>query len=264
MASVVAFPAAVACALLVAAAVFLVGSASASWHAQVFEVGGEPRGWAKPAAPNGETYNHWAARNRFHVGDFLHKYSCNASIASHFKYDKNDSVLVVSRDDYKFCDAVRPSQRFDGGDTRLRLENSGFSYFISGAPGHCDAGQRMTLRVLPQQQQQDGGSEAAPTGAPGAMAPGGAAGGGGGGDEGGEFGPPHGSGSGSGAGSSVTGPGLMSSSTPPPHPHGGVVGTDANNTSGAAPARAPSSFGGCCHHVVGAVVLGASLLVLGA
>ncbi|KAK8455326.1 hypothetical protein SEVIR_4G191200v4 [Setaria viridis] len=252
MASVVAFPAAVACALLVAAAVFLVGSASASWHAQVFEVGGEPRGWAKPAAPNGETYNHWAARNRFHVGDFLH-----------FKYDKNDSVLVVSRDAYKFCDAVRPSQRFDGGDTRLRLENSGFSYFISGAPGHCDAGQRMTLRVLPQQQQQDGGSEAAPTGAPGAMAPGGAAGGGGG-DEGGEFGPPHGSGSGSGAGSSVTGPGLMSSSTPPPHPHGGVVGTDANNTSGAAPARAPSSFGGCCHHVVGAVVLGASLLVLGA
>ncbi|XP_022681819.1 early nodulin-like protein 1, partial [Setaria italica] len=211
-----------------------VGSASASWHAQVFEVGGEPRGWAKPAAPNGETYNHWAARNRFHVGDFLHKYS-------YFKYDKNDSVLVVSRDDYKFCDAVRPSQRFDGGDTRLRLENSGFSYFISGAPGHCDAGQRMTLRVLPQQQQQDGGSEAAPTGAPGAMAPGGAAGGGGGGDEGGEFGPPHGSGSGS-----------------------GVVGTDANNTSGAAPARAPSSFGGCCHHVVGAVVLGASLLVLGA
>jgi hypothetical protein len=66
------FPAAlVVCAVLAAA--FLVGITSASWHAQVFIVGGEPRGWAKPAAPTDETYNHWAARNRFHVGDFLRK-----------------------------------------------------------------------------------------------------------------------------------------------------------------------------------------------
>ena len=67
----VAFPAAV---VVACAAVFLAGAASASWHAQVFEVGGA-RGWEKPAAPTGESYDHWAARNRFHVGDFLRKRS---------------------------------------------------------------------------------------------------------------------------------------------------------------------------------------------
>ncbi|OEL13070.1 hypothetical protein BAE44_0025912 [Dichanthelium oligosanthes] len=241
----VAFPAAVVCALL-GAAVLLVGTASAAWHAQVFVVGGEPRGWAKPEAPNEETYNHWAARNRFHVGDFLH-----------FKYDKNDSVLVVSGDDYKFCGAAKPALRFDGGDTRFRLDHSGFCYFISGAPGHCDAGQRMTVRVLPQ--QQEGSSRPAPAEAPAAMPPVG-----GGEDEGGgSFGPPFGSGSGAGGGStpghgggasgSGSGSGSTSSSTTPP-PRG-VVGADGNNrTSGAASALAPSTFGGCCH-VVGAVLL---------
>ncbi|CAN6221628.1 unnamed protein product [Urochloa humidicola] len=242
------FPAVVRVLLVVAAAVFLVRSASASWHAQVFVVGGEPRGWAQPDAPDDETYNHWAARNRFHVGDFLH-----------FKYDKNDSVLVVSRDDYKFCGASRPAQRFDGGDTRIRLDHSGFCYYISGAPGHCDAGQRMTVRVLPP--FQDGGGTPAPATAEApaaAMAP---EGGDGGGDEdeGGSFEPPP-PGSGSGAGS-ISGPRTSASALPPPHPHGGAGAGGDGKTSGTA-----ARGGGCggCHHVVvvRAVLLVASLLLL--
>ncbi|CAN6164254.1 unnamed protein product [Urochloa humidicola] len=242
------FPAAVRVLLVVvAAAVFVVRSASASWHAQVFVVGGEPRGWAQPDAPDDETYNHWAARNRFHVGDFLH-----------FKYDKNDSVLVVSRDDYKFCGASRPAQRFEGGDTRIRLDHSGFCYYISGAPGHCDAGQRMTVRVLPP--FQDGGGTPAPAAeAPAAaMAP---EGGDGGGDEdeGGSFQPPP-PGSGSGGGS-ISGPRTSASALPPPHPHGAAGAGGDGKTSGAA-----ARGGGCggCHHVVvvWAVLLVASLLLL--
>nr|CAB3467820.1 unnamed protein product [Digitaria exilis] len=235
--------------LVSCAAVFLLaGSASATWHAQVFVVGGEPRGWAKPASPNEEeTYNHWAARYRFHVGDFLH-----------FKYDKNDSVLVVSSDDYKFCGADRPLQRFDGGDTRFRLDHSGFGYFISGAPGHCDAGQRMAVRVMPQ----EGSTRPAPV----PQAPASAMSPGGGEDEGGEFGPPWGAGSdnGGGGGSSSKpghgsgGLGSASASMAPPH---GVLGANGNKTSGAA----ASSFdgGGWSHVVVRAVVvLGAALLSL--
>ncbi|CAL5038078.1 unnamed protein product [Urochloa decumbens] len=243
MAGRVEFFVAVVSALVVVSAAFLAGSASASWHAQVFVVGGEPRGWTQPAAPDDETYNHWAARNRFHVGDFLH-----------FKYDTNDSVLVVSRDDYKFCGTSRPAQRFDGGDTRVRLDRSGFSYYISGAPGHCDAGQRMTVRVLPPLQ------DAAATPAPEAEAPAAAMapGGGGGEDEGGSFDPPPGSTppgrGGGGGGGSTSGPAFTaSSSTPPLHQH------DHQHEHGAAPA----SIGGCCHrHVVGGLVLGASLLLL--
>jgi len=72
----VAFPPAAV--VVACAAVFLAGAASASWHAQVFEVGGA-RGWEKPAAPSDESYDHWAARNRFHVGDFLRKRSTDRS-----------------------------------------------------------------------------------------------------------------------------------------------------------------------------------------
>ncbi|KAF8723769.1 hypothetical protein HU200_021746 [Digitaria exilis] len=246
--------------LVSCAAVFLLaGSASATWHAQVFVVGGEPRGWAKPASPNEEeTYNHWAARYRFHVGDFLRKYTATNTMAADFKYDKNDSVLVVSSDDYKFCGADRPLQRFDGGDTRFRLDHSGFGYFISGAPGHCDAGQRMAVRVMPQ----EGSTRPAPV----PQAPASAMSPGGGEDEGGEFGPPWGAGSdnGGGGGSSSKpghgsgGLGSASASMAPPH---GVLGANGNKTSGAA----ASSFdgGGWSHVVVRAVVvLGAALLSL--
>ncbi|XP_052165143.1 early nodulin-like protein 2 [Oryza glaberrima] len=63
---------------------------------------------------------------------------------------KNDSVLVVSRDDYKLCNADKPEQRFDNGaDVRFRLDRNGNFYFISGTPGHCKAGQRMTVRDSP-------------------------------------------------------------------------------------------------------------------
>jgi hypothetical protein len=68
-----------------------------------------------------------------------------------FRYAKNDSVLVVTRDDYKVCRGDRPALRLDGGEeARFRLERSGPLYFISGAPGHCDAGQRLTVRVMAQ------------------------------------------------------------------------------------------------------------------
>uniref|UniRef100_A0A0E0LAI5 Phytocyanin domain-containing protein n=1 Tax=Oryza punctata TaxID=4537 RepID=A0A0E0LAI5_ORYPU len=129
------FPATAAACVLV---LFVAGGASAASPGRVFVVGGVgPRGWSQPKGSD-ETYNHWASRNRFHIGDFLD-----------FKYAQNDSVLVVSRDDYKLCNADKPEKRFDdGADVRFRLDRNGNFYFISGAPGHCRAGQRMTVRVM--------------------------------------------------------------------------------------------------------------------
>ncbi|XP_037462903.1 early nodulin-like protein 1 [Triticum dicoccoides] len=196
--------AAVACVLLAGAV-----TASSSSSPRVFTVGGEERGWRQPA-PGEETYNHWATKNRFHVGDFLRK------------YEKNDSVLVVTRDDYKRCGADRPVFRLEGGEARFRLERSGFLYFISGAPGHCGAGQRFTVRVM---SQRDSGS-ASPTEAP-AMSPGGS------------FNSTPGSGSGS--------------TRMPPRGNAGD-----GKISGAAPMRAP--FGD--YHAVGtALGVGAAVLV---
>ncbi|CAL4885112.1 unnamed protein product [Urochloa decumbens] len=132
---------ALSCALLAA-------SASALPPA-VFNVGDE-RGWAVPSGNGTETYNHWAKRTPMQVGDILS-----------FKYG-NDSVLLVSHDDYKQCSTETPLGRFTGGDTQFRLDGYGPFYFISGVPGHCEAGQRMIARVRAPSSQTAGAPAAAP------------------------------------------------------------------------------------------------------
>lgn len=173
-------------------------------------------------------------------------------------------MLVVTRDAYQLCVVDKPTLHFEGGDTRFRLDHSAFYYFISGAEGHCDAGQRMTLRVMVP-QQGDGSKPPAPAEAPAAaMSPGGED------DEGGTFDPPPGArrssppGSG-GAGSSSPGSGSGSVSRPLPHV---APGADGNKTSaagsmhGASAAAASPSIRG--HRVVLAVALAALLLFLAA
>lgn len=51
-------------------------SAAASFQ---FKVGGD-NGWTKPTGNESETYNEWATRNRFHVGDSLCKYTLTCLI----------------------------------------------------------------------------------------------------------------------------------------------------------------------------------------
>jgi hypothetical protein len=153
-------------------------------------------------------------------------------------------VLVVTRGDYQLCAADKPTLRFEGGDTRFHLNHSGYCYFISGAPGHCDAGQRMTLRAMVPQQQDGGNNPAAPARAPAAMSPGGED------DEGGTFEPP-------GARSST--PGSDAGSRPPPHV---AAGADGNKTSAAGSmhdASSPPSLRG--HRVLG-IALAALLMFL--
>ncbi|BAD81202.1 putative NtEPc-like protein [Oryza sativa Japonica Group] len=100
----------------------------------VFHVGG-PRGWRVPDANT--SYTWWAMNNRFHVGDSLY-----------FRYGGGDSVLVVDREAFDGCNATEPVARFAGGATTVPLGRPGFFCFISGAPGHCDGGQRLIVRVM--------------------------------------------------------------------------------------------------------------------
>ncbi|KAG6475577.1 hypothetical protein ZIOFF_064805 [Zingiber officinale] len=64
-----------------------------------------------------------------------------------FKY-KNDSVAVVDREAYGKCSAADPLVFFDNGNTTFRFDRYGFFYFISGSQGHCEAGQRLIVRVM--------------------------------------------------------------------------------------------------------------------
>uniref|UniRef100_A0ACD5Z6N9 Uncharacterized protein n=1 Tax=Avena sativa TaxID=4498 RepID=A0ACD5Z6N9_AVESA len=117
--------------LLVAASV------SPSWSMPVVYNVGDVRGWTLPSGNGTETYNHWAKKNHFQLGDVLD-----------FKYASNDSVFLVNHDDYKMCSTETPVSRFKDGNTKFKLDRTGFFYFVSGVPGHCQAGQRMIARVV--------------------------------------------------------------------------------------------------------------------
>ncbi|KAF5188064.1 Early nodulin-like protein [Thalictrum thalictroides] len=94
-------------------------------------------GWSKPFGNDDtESYDDWAERNRFHVGDTIY-----------FKYE-NDSVLVVDRDDFRHCNVTNPISQLNDGNSVFRFDRYGFFYFISGEPGHCKSGQRVIIRVM--------------------------------------------------------------------------------------------------------------------
>ncbi|XP_059294256.1 early nodulin-like protein 21 [Lycium ferocissimum] len=102
-----------------------------------FQVG-DTTGWAVPPANVTNFYNNWASQMRFKIGDTIR-----------FKY-KKDSVMEVSEKEYKKCNSTRPHFFSNTGNTMFTLEHSGYFYFVSGAAGHCERGQRMIVRVLVQ------------------------------------------------------------------------------------------------------------------
>ncbi|CAK9148874.1 unnamed protein product [Ilex paraguariensis] len=142
-----------------------------------FQVGGE-RGWEKPTTNETETYNHWASKNRFHVGDTIY-----------FKYQR-DSVLVVNSTGYRYCISSNPIFKFEDGNTVFQLDHSGFFYFISGQSGHCKAGQKLIIDVIHDTETSP--SEPAPEPPESAPSPIACGGNGGGGDgwDSDDWGPP--------------------------------------------------------------------------
>ncbi|KAL6655383.1 hypothetical protein ACP70R_006209 [Stipagrostis hirtigluma subsp. patula] len=146
----------------VAACCALLAVSAPSPPPAVYHVG-DDRGWAVPSQSGNDTavtyvlrpVGHGAAvRRRRHVD---------------FKHTNDDSVLLVRRGGYERCGTASPAARrlADGagaGGTRLRftLDRPGIFYFISGAPGHCAAGQRMAVRVAAISSSSSAMAAAAP------------------------------------------------------------------------------------------------------
>ena len=59
-----------------------------------------------------------------------------------------DSVLKVGKEDYEACNTQNPEQRFEDGNTKVELHKPGPFYFISGAKGHCQQGQKLVVVVV--------------------------------------------------------------------------------------------------------------------
>ena len=56
--------------------------------------------------------------------------------------------MQVGEEDYKDCNATHPTFFSNIGNTEFKFQHSGTFYFISGAAGHCEKGQKMVVRVM--------------------------------------------------------------------------------------------------------------------
>lgn len=71
-----------------------------------------------------------------------------------FRY-KKDSVMEVTNEEYKRCNSTQPSFFSNTGNTVFQFNRSGTFYFISGASGHCEKGQRMIVKVMADDESSD-------------------------------------------------------------------------------------------------------------
>ncbi|KAM3295279.1 hypothetical protein ACQJBY_037893 [Aegilops geniculata] len=101
-----------------------------------FKVGGDS-GWSVAGASK-ESYNTWAMKNRFQVGDTLV-----------FVYPKDkDSVLVVQPADYNTCNTSSYDKKFADGNTAFALDRAGAFFFVSGVETNCRANEKLIVMVL--------------------------------------------------------------------------------------------------------------------
>ncbi|PRQ57543.1 putative cupredoxin [Rosa chinensis] len=95
-------------------------------------------------------YNNWTSTKNFHVGDTLL-----------FTYDKMfHNLMQVHGKDYQSCNTKSPMVVYDTGSDAINLKKPGDYYFICGRnfepewyamtlkePGHCQAGQKLHIKV---------------------------------------------------------------------------------------------------------------------
>eukprot|EP00253_Pinus_taeda_P008678 PITA_08678 len=113
--------------------------------ARQFEVGGR-KGWVVPSGGEPQTYNDWAGRNRFMIGDTLL-----------FKYNPaEDSVLQVTAHQYDACNTSSPIASFKGGNTVFRLSRHGPLHFITGNRSNCQKGEKLLVVVLAPRNRSHG------------------------------------------------------------------------------------------------------------
>ncbi|GAB2229975.1 hypothetical protein Droror1_Dr00014231 [Drosera rotundifolia] len=105
-------------------------------YAFQFRVGGKS-GWTVPA-DGSPVYNQWADNSRFQIGDsLLFVYSASS-----------DSVLRVTKDDYKNCNTSSYIEKYTNGHTVFTFNQSGPYYFISGDKDNCLKNEKLVVAVL--------------------------------------------------------------------------------------------------------------------
>ncbi|KAH6772766.1 hypothetical protein C2S52_004415 [Perilla frutescens var. hirtella] len=102
-------------------------------NGEVYKIG-DAAGWA---IIGNMDYNKWASSKTFQVGDIFI-----------FEYNPSyHNVLQVSRTDFHTCDATAPIATYTTGNDTIVIRSPGHYYYICGFVGHCQAGQKVDIRV---------------------------------------------------------------------------------------------------------------------
>ncbi|KAL0371308.1 UNVERIFIED_CONTAM: Mavicyanin [Sesamum angustifolium] len=102
-------------------------------NGEVYKVG-DSAAWTLIAHPD---YNTWASSKTFRVGDTLI-----------FQYDpRYHNVLEVSRSDFHTCNTAAPITTYATGNDSVVIRSIGHYYYVCGFVGHCEAGQKVDIRV---------------------------------------------------------------------------------------------------------------------
>ncbi|KAK8966512.1 Early nodulin-like protein 1 [Platanthera guangdongensis] len=104
-----------------------------------FRVGGS-MGWAVPADLNARSYNQWAEKNRFRIGDSL----CELFVYPPYE----DSVLQVDEKAYANCNTSSYIAKFADGNTVFFFNASGAFNFISGVEPNCIRNESLIVVVM--------------------------------------------------------------------------------------------------------------------
>ncbi|GMH26045.1 hypothetical protein Nepgr_027888 [Nepenthes gracilis] len=111
---------------------------------------GDSQGWTIINNPN---YSRWAASKSFHNGDVIV-----------FQYNKEfNNVMQVTLADFKSCNAVNPLATYNSGNDTITIQKPGHYFYLCSFPGHCEAGQRVDIRVPKTQLPMSPSSSAVPT-----------------------------------------------------------------------------------------------------
>ncbi|KAI3951688.1 hypothetical protein MKW92_025207 [Papaver armeniacum] len=111
----------------------------------VYKVGDEA-GWVANF-----DYHTWSSSKTLDVGDIIH-----------FDYTPGDhNVIEVNHTDFRTCNQSRPVVTYSSGSDSITIKNRGHYYFICGFPDHCEGGQKVDIRVIPEPSAQP--SKAAPS-----------------------------------------------------------------------------------------------------
>ncbi|CAB4280082.1 unnamed protein product [Prunus armeniaca] len=119
--------------MLAAIGCFWMGSVSAMDH-----IVGGGAGWTTP--PNKTFFQDWAFPRTFGVGDRLV-----------FPYRPGSgNVVVVNKEDFDKCTQKNVIYMYYNGPTIINFTTTGDNYYYSGVGKHCEAGQKLHVKVVNQ------------------------------------------------------------------------------------------------------------------